>query len=126
MKSKQKQREKLEMKSKPANSIGASSTSKILNVSDKSQAIQRKLRTSTRTVQSTLIPVKNQNESKLSSISKCETLVQVNTESATKKSLRRKQNLQVESKVSEVSPFLISSKINSSNQIHLISFAGDR
>lgn len=123
MKSKQKQREKVEMKSKPANSIGASSTTKILNVSDKSQAMQRKLR-NTRIVQSTLIPLKNKNGSKSLSIAKADILISVNTESATKKSLRRKQNLQVESKVSEGSPFFILPKY-SLNQIHLNLFTGN-
>lgn len=70
MKGNKKQREKDldKTKTKPPHSIGASVSSKVLNVSKKSQSIQKKA--DKQTVQGKLIPVKNESGKKVLAISK--------------------------------------------------------
>lgn len=104
MKGNKKQREKdpLKIKTESPHSIGASTSTKVSNLSKKSQAIQKTHEKSSK-VQSKLIPIKNENGTKTLFISKASTSAKVH-ETRPSKSSSVVAAAQVELKVSTKSP----------------------
>lgn len=111
MKSNRKQREKEldKTKTKPPHSIGVPGSSKVLNVSKRSQLIQKKPDKTAN--QSKLVAVKNENGTKSLTVSKANASTSVHrtqvTRSAKSVSTVPKPTVKVESKVSAKSPIYL-------------------
>lgn len=107
MKGNRKQREKevAKTKTKPPHSIGSTAPAKILNVSKKSQTIQKKPEKSAVVTQRKLISIKNENGTKSLTVSKQNTPIDVkslNVQATKNGSLVSKSASQVESKVNKI------------------------